>query len=387
MPVPGFYSEGKSSSGSGVATWLPWLLVGLLAGGIGGYLLGMGSNTAKPPGSLDALGIEKSSLPGEKQQNPLPKSLPEYNIYNPLTNKAQPQIPGPKLTDTRTTEIEGIRHLDLSVSGSLYKTLSKKVAGREADVLSAHVGRVLSWKLNLRKDVQKNDKLFIIYRPAENPINLQILALSYISTDLGRKISAYFYKKQGARYGRYYYADGTEVEKRLENPPLDDYEQITELMNLAGRKHRGVDFKVDEGSPVKTPFKAVVMRRNWSTRRNGNCLNIKYVDSGIQAFFLHLDKIENSVKPGTKIPAGTVIAYSGNTGRSTAPHLHYELHSKNGRLLNPFDVHKTKQIKLSHPDLQGFLKTKSSLDKIINESYPESSPVPSASTASKAKPE
>jgi len=158
-------------------------------------------------------------------------------------------------------------------------------------------------------------------------------------------------------------------------------------MNLAGRRHRGVDFKTDVGTPVVAPYKSKVMRRNWNTLRNGKCLELRYVDLGINAFFLHLDEVLPAAVPGNTVEAGTLLARTGNTGHSTAPHLHYELHGKNNRLLDPFDVGETTRKLLEGKDLARFNAKRDRYDRILSGagSSRESSGQPNASTTSKTK--
>ncbi len=252
-----------------------------------------------------------------------------------------------------------IRHLNTIISGSLYSTLARELSGRDADILSAQIGRILVWWLDATRDVLKGDKVSVSFQPVDGPGKYRILALVYKSSKLGKTFEAIYFKQDGARYGRYFDAKGVEIEERLKHSPIDDYEQITELMNLGGRRHHGVDFKTDIGTEVRTPFVARVMRRNWRTRRNGNCLHIRYINKGIDALFLHLSEI--LVKPGQKIKAGVIVAKSGNTGRSTAPHLHYEIHGKGGRLLNPFKVFEVYRRKLQGKSLKKFLEHRAEL--------------------------
>ncbi|MFW5879059.1 MAG: M23 family metallopeptidase, partial [Myxococcota bacterium] len=104
-----------------------------------------------------------------------------------------------------------------------------------------------------------------------------------------------------------------------------------------GRGHNGVDFKTPVGTESFAPFDGRVMRRNWSTRYNGNCLHIRG-DNGLIVYFLHLESFAEGMEPGRRVRKGELIGLSGNTGRSYAPHLHYELRNSAGRVLDPFEV-------------------------------------------------
>jgi murein DD-endopeptidase len=311
----------------------------------------------------------------------------------PGTPTATPAVPGQPAVPAEPPQANGppplpedFHRLDVKISGSLYATLAKELEGRQADILNAQLGRILVWWFEPRRDVLKGDRLQLLYKPPDNPTVLSVMAVHYTSEKNQRTYQAYLHQPEGGRYGHYYNEQGEEIDERLTDPPIEDYEQITELMNLTGRRHHGVDFKVDMDTPVRTPWKAKVLRVNWSTRRNGNCLEIQYLDSGVHAFFLHLNEVLPETKPGKVLEAGTEIARTGNTGRSTAPHLHYELHAKSGKLLNPFNVHETRRVKLEGEDLTVFTAHRDKLDRWLLQQEPggESAPSPSGSNPSKA---
>jgi murein DD-endopeptidase len=331
-----------------------------LGGGIGFYL-----GRASAPGfesqadSRADAGAEAGSPAAAPAAVPADPAVHPAKPNQPLDPVGSPTspVPAPEALPKK------LRRIDASISGSLYATLARELEGRDADILSAHVGRLLIWWLNASRDVLKGDRVQVLFETVPGPGQMLIHALRYHSTKQGKTYEAYRFKPAGAKYGRYYDAEGQEVEPRLVQSPIDEYEQVTEVMNLGGRRHRGVDFKADVGMQVRAPFRAKVMRRNWNTRRNGNCLHLVYLDSGITALFLHLDKVLPAAKPGRVVAAGTPVAHSGNTGHSTAPHLHYELRSKSGKLLNPFDVHETVRVKLEGSDLQAYLAIRKKLSK------------------------
>lgn len=94
--------------------------------------------------------------------------------------------------------------------------------------------------------------------------------------------------------------------------------------------HRGMDIKGPTGAPVKSMAKGKVI---FSNRKGGygNCIILEH-GSGFQTLYGHLSKI--MVKRGQKIDIGQHIGNIGSTGRSTGPHLHYEVH-QHGKRINP----------------------------------------------------
>ncbi|MFN7132864.1 MAG: M23 family metallopeptidase, partial [Myxococcales bacterium] len=198
-------------------------------------------------------------------------------------------------------------------------------------------------------------------------------ALRFYSNKNGREHRAYLYRPEGAPFGRYYDADGVEVEERLENGPLDHYEQVTSLLR-DGRRHKGVDFKTPTGTAVKMPFDATLTRKNWNFRANGNCLEFKDTQ-GRRILFLHLSELPKSLAVGRHVRRGEVVAQTGNSGRSTAPHLHYQLETGSGKVLDPFDVHRTYRTRLDPAHATAFAAQKAKLDALLDQLEKGDAPV------------
>lgn len=98
------------------------------------------------------------------------------------------------------------------------------------------------------------------------------------------------------------------------------------------RFHQGQDITVPSGAPIFSPADGVV-KRAYYIGGFGNHIKLDH-SSGYSTTFAHLSKI--FVRHGQKIKRGTIIGETGNTGRSTAPHLHYEVHYR-GTPKNPLD--------------------------------------------------
>lgn len=94
--------------------------------------------------------------------------------------------------------------------------------------------------------------------------------------------------------------------------------------------HVALDFGVPVGTPVKATLDGKVVYAGWNDQGYGNLVIVE--NGPYRVYFAHLSKIP--VKVGEKIRAGMIIGYSGNTGNSTGPHLHYEVR-KNGQPIDP----------------------------------------------------
>ena len=106
------------------------------------------------------------------------------------------------------------------------------------------------------------------------------------------------------------------------NDPIDNVKRF----------HHGQDITVKSGSPVFAPADGEV-KRAYYVGGFGNHIKIDH-GLGYTTLFAHLSKL--NVKHGQQVKRGDIIGLSGNTGRSTAPHLHYEIHY-NGKPQNPLD--------------------------------------------------
>ena len=247
------------------------------------------------------------------------------------------------------------------IHGSLYGTLERHLDHDVADPLTSVVKRLLVWWVNPRRDIQAGDRLEILFSVPEGQEPV-VHALTYTSAKAGRTFHAWLWKAPGARFPHYFDDSGVEVAKRLVHSPVDGYEQITALLG-DGRHHRGVDFKTPVGTSVHAPWSGVVRRVDWRRRLNGNCVDVHFAN-GADAYFLHLSKVAKGLRPGERVKAGQVLAFTGDTGHSFAPHLHYQL-MHGGRVLNPMTFQKTYRAKVPAKARKDFEQAKKHLEGIL----------------------
>ena len=122
-----------------------------------------------------------------------------------------------------------------------------------------------------------------------------------------------------------------------------------------------MDFKAPVGTDIKAPFDGSVTRSNWRWKYNGNCLELRSA-RGTTARFLHLSGLADGIVPGASVRKGQKVALSGNTGRSSAPHLHYELSSSAGKTIDPLDFHDVRHSVLTGEAAAGFAARKAELE-------------------------
>ena len=247
--------------------------------------------------------------------------------------------------------------MDEEVEHSLSRSFSK-ADPKNGAALSAVYSRLFHWDIDLRRDLRKGDRIRVAWKRGDKGI--EIAAASLKSGKLGRTLMAYRYQRSSDAFASYWERDGSEIARRLKSSPLADYEMVTSLLKDRP-KHAGMDFKAPEGTSVLATRSGLVTRTNWNTRANGNCVEVRFSD-GTLAKYLHLSKV--GVKPGQRVASGAVLGASGNTGRSTAPHLHYQL-NKGRRVLDPVKVHGTVKRSINAGERDAFGSDVARLDALL----------------------
>jgi len=269
-----------------------------------------------------------------------PKAAPEPVATAPVVAPTVVAEPAPPPVPADPLVAAGLSRASVKIEGPLETALVQATDPSVGPALAQVVTRSLVWWVAVPNELLRGDTLDVLYqtRPGEEPL---VYAVRFGSNKTGQTHRAYRFQAPGEGSARYYLPTGEEMEMRLEHSPLEDYEQITSLLR-DGRRHKGVDFKAAVGTPVKAPFTGVVKRKNWNFSSNGNCIELEELGGKRRrALFLHLAELPRDLKPGTRFSAGQVIAASGNSGRSFAPHLHYQLMTQDDRVLDPFDSHRT----------------------------------------------
>ncbi|GAB1621933.1 hypothetical protein AAOGI_19830 [Agarivorans albus] len=219
-----------------------------------------------------------------------------------------------------------------TIEGSFY------VSARKAGLSPSEVEQVAQMfkdKLRFSRDFRAGD-VFQVVRNRQY-IDDELTGQSEISAvrifNRGNEYSAYLFSN-----GNYYDKDGESLARAFMRVPLKGAHRVTSGFNPRRKHpitrrispHNGADFGVAIGTPVLAAGDGVV------TRVENHPYAGKYIviqhGGKYRSRYLHLNKFK--VRKGQRVTRGQVIADSGNTGRSTGPHLHYEFHI-NGRAVNP----------------------------------------------------
>jgi murein DD-endopeptidase len=207
---------------------------------------------------------------------------------------------------------------------------------RKIGLTSSEIGtitRALQWRLDFKR-LRVGDKFSVILSRqmhGKHLSNSQLLAFRF------KNGSKDFYAIL-ADDGKYYDINGSSLSQSFFRYPLAKKARVSSGFNprrlhpVTGRisPHNGVDFAVSRGTPVLSVGNGEVVIAKYSGSA-GNYIAIRH-GRQYMTTYMHLDKI--LVKQGQQVKQGDQIGLSGNTGRSTGPHLHFELHINN-KPVNP----------------------------------------------------
>ena len=324
-------------------------------------------NTEESSVELHSTALKRQSLESRLKTNiHEEESVKGFNLVETSSYKVERVLFDPSIQPNKPS----IQTLKLKVKNSLNYTICHKVKlGGECDSLAAHIARLMAWFLDVNKEMRNGDGLNVVYERLGNEGQFKILQLIYTSNYLKKTIEANFYKERGAKYGGYFDRNGKEISQRIvkEQSPIDEYMEIVSLpgdFRKGRRGHAGTDFKAEVGTPIRSTFDGRVSRANWNRRANGYCIEVDHPNQKIKTRYLHLSRV--LVKRGQYVKQGEIIGKSGNTGRSFAPHLHYEVRGRSNKntVYNPFDFkyHKTYQRDISDQERGEFKETVSIYD-------------------------
>jgi len=158
----------------------------------------------------------------------------------------------------------------------------------------------------------------------------------------------------------FYFRDGSSTRKALLKTPVDGV-RISSTFGMRmhpilgySKMHKGIDFAAPRGTPIRAAGngRVVYMGRFGAY---GNYLKIKHNDNFSTAY-AHIHNFPKGMRVGQTVKQGQLVAFIGTTGRSTGPHLHYEI-LKNGAQVNPQSVKLPTSEKLSSAEMKRFRQT------------------------------
>jgi murein DD-endopeptidase MepM/ murein hydrolase activator NlpD len=240
----------------------------------------------------------------------------------------------------RVVEVEKqVARVELEVGSSLYEAA---LAVREDPTLALALADVFAWDIDFYLDVRKGDRVACLVEKFTSKGRLlrygEVIAADYRGQAVGhRRVFRYQLPDGDVSY---FQEDGTSTRKAFLKSPLK-FAHVTSgfgnrfhpvLQYLAA--HQGVDYSAVVGTPVWAVADGVVTVAA-DTGAGGNTVCLRH-HNGLETCYLHLSSFGAGVRVGARVSQKQVIALSGNTGRTTGPHLHYAL-KRGGVFVNPLN--------------------------------------------------
>ena len=221
------------------------------------------------------------------------------------------------------------------ITQSLYRTaVDQKIPANTI----VEFARIYGFQVDFQRDIRKNDKFQIMYEIFLNEKKEVIETGEILFANLnlsGQDNNLYYFDNKGSE--GHYDKNGKSVKKALMKTPINGARLSSPFgmrkhpIDGYNKMHRGTDFAAPMGTPIMASGDGVIKKAGWCGG-GGNCVKIKH-NSTYQTIYAHMSKFARGIKPGVRVKQGQIIGYVGSTGKSTGPHLHYEV-IVNGKKVN-----------------------------------------------------
>ena len=218
---------------------------------------------------------------------------------------------------------------------SLYRSASKE--NIPANII-VEFASIYGFQVDFQRDIRKRDAFQIMYEAFRDDNGKLIETGNILFANLklsGRNNRLYFFGEKGSQ--GHYDKSGKSSKKALMKTPINGARLSSPFgmrkhpIDGYNKMHRGTDFAAPMGTPIMASGDGVVRKAGWCGG-GGNCVVIKH-NSTWQTVYAHMSKFASGIRSGVRVKQGQTIGYVGSTGKSTGPHLHYEV-IKNGEKIN-----------------------------------------------------
>ncbi|MFU8805103.1 MAG: peptidoglycan DD-metalloendopeptidase family protein [Bradymonadaceae bacterium] len=253
----------------------------------------------------------------------------------------------------------------------------------ESGVLAYNFMDIFSYTIDFNTETRGGDRFAMVFEKIYLDGKFlrygKVLGATYEGRRTGSRMG--FYHETRDEKG-YWEADGESLQRQFLRSPLP-FTRITSRFGrrthpvLGGtRMHAGVDYGAPIGTPVQAVADGTVTFAGWQGGY-GKFVSIRH-SGGFETRYAHLSVI--NVKVGNRVSRGKIFARTGNTGRTTGPHLHFEM-KKNGRHVDPLTVKATQGEPLKGKEFDAFTEKITPLMKSLQETLEAHAPSPPAAMA------
>jgi len=198
--------------------------------------------------------------------------------------------------------------------------------------------RIYGFQVDFQRDIRKEDKFQIMYEVFIDKDNKVVETGEILFANLnlsGQDNSLYYFDKDSVE--GHYDKNGKSVQKALMKTPINGARLSSSFgmrkhpIDGFNKMHKGTDFAAPKGTPIMASGNGIIKKAGWCGG-GGNCVKIKH-NSTYETVYAHMSKFARGIKKGVRVKQGQTIGYVGSTGKSTGPHLHYEV-IVNGKKVN-----------------------------------------------------
>ncbi len=255
---------------------------------------------------------------------------PEYFIYEINTiDFMVAAIKGDSVSVSRKSKDVTVRRR--KETAEIHSSLWNAMAAADLPAaLSSELEDIYGWSVDFF-GLQDGDKLTVIFD--ERYIDNVRVGIGQVWGAMFDHAGKTYYAipfKQGGKV-EYWDENGNSLRKQLLKAPLKFTRISSKFSNSrlhpvykVRRPHHGVDYAAPAGTPVVAIADGTVTSKTWDSKGGGNILKIKHANN-LTSGYLHLKGYAKGIKSGSRVSQGQVIAYVGNTGASTGPHLDFRL--------------------------------------------------------------
>ncbi|HEX9702499.1 MAG TPA: peptidoglycan DD-metalloendopeptidase family protein [Rhodospirillales bacterium] len=259
------------------------------------------------------------------------------------------------------------------IDSSLY------IAGRRAGMphaILAELIRAFSWDVDFQRDVREGDGFEVMFERAVDADGRAVHAgpMRFAALTLSGKRHAIYLHTTGDGDTDYFDERGKSARKALMRTPIDGARLSSGFGSrrhpILGytKMHRGVDFAAPQGTPIYAAGNGTVVAAG-PNGAYGNYIQIRH-NGEYSTAYAHLRAFARGVGKGKRVAQGQIIGYVGTTGRSTGPHLHYEILVRGART-NPMKVRMPSGRALAGDELKKFEETRDAVRARYAELTPE----------------
>jgi murein DD-endopeptidase MepM/ murein hydrolase activator NlpD len=269
-------------------------------------------------------------------------------------------------------EVQAALSRDLArAAGTIARSLY--VDGRRAEVpapVLTEMIRAFSWDVDFQRDVKPGDAFAVVYEAVYDERDALVhngnIALASLTLSGATKVL--YRHTTGDGHTDYFDRNGQSVRKALLRTPIDgarlssSYGKRTHPILGFTLMHRGVDFAAPTGTPIYAAGDGTIAIAGLNGAY-GNYVQIRHNERYATAY-AHLSRFGAGVRQGRRVRQGEIIGYVGTTGRSTGPHLHYEV-LVGGQQTNPMSVKLPAGRKLEGRELARFQEARADLERRV----------------------